>query len=70
MGGGNLRRRNHQVRYIRGATGLNYSPSLAQPSQDSQVKENKKDHPFEEQILLERLEINHQGHKLRGRGGL
>ena len=53
------------------ATKPNYSPCQAQPNQDTQVRETKNDrspNESEEQIPLWRLEINHQGYKVEGRG--
>ena len=69
-GGESPKRGNHQLGYAQDATRSNYSPGQAQPSQDTQVRETKKDRLLEEpekQLPLRRLEINQQSHKDKGR---
>ena len=49
-----------------GVIGPNYSSNQAQYNQDSPINEIEEGGPPEAQTLLERLETNHQGHKVEG----
>lgn len=67
MGGGSLKKEDRQMGLTQEIVGPNYSSGQAQHNQDSPVSETKEGSPpeeLEEQILLKKLEINHQCHKV------